>query len=424
MGRLLNKIKEPNDIKRISPKLYPILAQEIRDFLIDHVSQTGGHLASNLGAVEITMALHICLHFPEDKVVYDVGHQSYVHKLLTGRKDEFTSLRQKDGLCGFPKRCESDCDVFGTGHSSTSISAALGLAVARDLEQKEETIAAVIGDGALSGGMAYEALTQLEEYLDYLRLYEDAENKVHTNEERGRMRKTASIRTFYKFFYRKQVIKNNTASLLNLPKKHEHTIVRLEIDEIAKLLDAVEEGDNLTKSQKKYHNKTKIRDLAILTLLLGTGIRVSECVGIDISNLDFETNGMKIHRKGGADVILYFGEEVREALLDYLEEREKIIPKEGSENALFLSMQKRRISVRAVENLVKKYARPVTPLKTITPHKLRSTYGTQLYQETGDIYLVADVLGHKDVNTTRKHYAAMEDQRRRMAAGKIQLREK
>ena len=267
-------------------------------------------------------------------------------------------------------------------------------------------------------------LTQLEEYLDYLRLYEDAENKFHTNEERGRMRKTASIRTFYKFFYRKQVIKNNTASLLNLPKKHEHAIVRLEIDEIAKLLDAVEEGDNLTKSQKKYHNKTKIRDLAILTLLLGTGIRVSECVGIDISNLDFETNGMKIHRKGGADVILYFGEEVREALLDYLEEREKIIPKEGSENALFLSMQKRRISVRAVENLVKKYARPVTPLKTITPHKLRSTYGTQLYQETGDIYLVADVLGHKDVNTTRKHYAAMEDQRRRMAAGKIQLREK
>ena len=129
MGRLLNKIKEPNDIKRISPKLYPILAQEIRDFLIDHVSQTGGHLASNLGAVEITMALHICLHFPEDKVVYDVGHQSYVHKLLTGRKDEFTSLRQKDGLCGFPKRCESDCDVFGTGHSSTSISAALGLSL-------------------------------------------------------------------------------------------------------------------------------------------------------------------------------------------------------------------------------------------------------------------------------------------------------
>ena len=196
-------------------------------------------------------------------------------------------------------------------------------------------------------------LTQLEEYLDYLKLYEDADNKVHTNEERGRMRKTASMRTFYKFFYRKQAIKNNTASLLNLPKKHEHAITRLEIDEIAKLLDAVEDGENLTTSQKKYHNKTKVRDLAILTLLLGTGIRVSECVGLDISNLDFETNGMKIHRKGGAEVILYFGEEVRKALLDYLDERENIIPKEGSEDALFLSMQMRRISVRAVENLVK-----------------------------------------------------------------------
>ena len=202
-------------------------------------------------------------------------------------------------------------------------------------------------------------LTQLEEYLDYLKLYEDADNKVHTNEERGRMRKTASMRTFYKFFYRKQAIKNNTASLLNLPKKHEHAITRLEIDEIAKLLDAVEDGENLTTSQKKYHNKTKVRDLAILTLLLGTGIRVSECVGLDISDLDFETNGMKIHRKGGAEVILYFGEEVRKALLDYLDERENIIPKEGSEDALFLSMQKRRISVRAVENLVKKYARPI-----------------------------------------------------------------
>ena len=161
MGRLLNQIKEPNDIKRISPKLYPVLAEEIRDFLLNNVSQTGGHLASNLGAVEITMALHICLRFPEDKVVYDVGHQSYVHKILTGRKDEFSTLRQKDGLCGFPKRSESECDVFGTGHSSTSISAALGLAVARDLEQKDNTVAAVIGDGALSGGMAYEALNNL-----------------------------------------------------------------------------------------------------------------------------------------------------------------------------------------------------------------------------------------------------------------------
>ncbi len=268
------------------------------------------------------------------------------------------------------------------------------------------------------------SLTQLEEYLDYIKLYEDPENRIHTNEERGRMRKTASIRSFYRYFYRKQQIKTNTASLLNLPKKHDQAIIRLEIDEIAKLLDSVENGDKLTKSQQKYHNKTKIRDLALLTLLLGTGIRVSECVGLDIQDLDFDTNGMKIHRKGGTEVIIYFGEEVREALLDYLDQRELVTPREGSENALFLSMQKNRISVRAVENLVKKYAQTVTTLKNITPHKLRSTYGTQLYQETGDIYLVADVLGHRDVNTTRKHYAAIEDQRRRRAAGKVKLREK
>ncbi|MDO5146862.1 MAG: tyrosine-type recombinase/integrase [Eubacteriales bacterium] len=267
-------------------------------------------------------------------------------------------------------------------------------------------------------------LTQLEEYLDYIKLYENAENRVHSNEERGRMRKTASIRSFYKFFYRKQKIKNNTASLLNMPKKHEQAIIRLEVDEIARLLDAVENGDKLTKSQQKYHNKTKNRDLALLTLLLGTGIRVSECVGLDIQDLDFDTNGMKIHRKGGTEVILYFGDEVREALLNYLDERELILPKEGSEDALFLSMQRNRISVRAVENLVKKYAKTVTTLKNITPHKLRSTYGTQLYRETGDIYLVADVLGHRDVNTTRKHYAAIEDERRRRAAGKVKLREK
>ncbi|MBR0381925.1 MAG: tyrosine-type recombinase/integrase [Eubacterium sp.] len=266
-------------------------------------------------------------------------------------------------------------------------------------------------------------LTMLEDYLDYLKLYENKDHKLHTNDERGRMRKTASVRTFFRFFYRKQLISNNTASLLELPKKHERPIIRLEPDEVAKLLDSVEQGDRLTKSQQKYHNKNKVRDLAILTLLLGTGIRVSECVGLDITDLDFETNGMKIHRKGGAEVILYFGDEVRNALLDYLDERELVMPREGSENALFLSMQRSRLTVRSVENLVKKYARTVTSLKKITPHKLRSTYGTELYKETGDIYLVADVLGHKDVNTTRKHYAAMEDQRRRMAAGKVRLRE-
>ena len=161
----------------------------------------------------------------------------------------------------------------------------------------------------------------------------------------------------------------------------------------------------------------------MLTLMLGTGIRVSECVGLDLNDVDFKNNGIKIHRKGGYESIVYFGEEVEKALFDYMQEREKIIPKEGSGNALFLSMQKKRMNVRSVENLVKKYSRLVTSIKNITPHKLRSTYGTALYQESGDIYLVADVLGHKDVNTTRKHYAAQADERRRQAAKMVRLRE-
>ena len=204
-----------------------------------------------------------------------------------------------------------------------------------------------------------------------------------------------------------------------MPKIHEKEIVRLDADEVSVLLDQVELGDKLTKSQQKFHDKTKTRDMAILTLLLGTGMRVSECVGIDINDIDFKNSGIKIRRKGGNETVIYFGEEVENALLDYLEERKLIVPQDGHENALFLSLQKRRIGVRAVENLVKKYSSLVTK---ITPHKLRSTYGTALYKETGDIYLVADILGHKDVNTTKKHYAAIEDERRRKARNAVKLR--
>ena len=155
---LLEKINEPNDIKKLDTTDYDVLAEEIRDFLIKKISVTGGHLGSNLGIVELTMALHLSLDLPEDKIVWDVGHQSYTHKLLTGRRDGFDNLRKHGGMSGFPKRKESNCDAFDTGHSSTSISAALGLAKARDIQQKENTIVAVIGDGSLTGGMAYEAL--------------------------------------------------------------------------------------------------------------------------------------------------------------------------------------------------------------------------------------------------------------------------
>lgn len=158
MPGLLDSITKENDIKNIEPQQYKQLADEIRHFLVSRVSRTGGHLASNLGVVELTMALHKYMTFPEDKLIWDVGHQAYTHKLLTGRKEEFKTLRQYGGMSGFPKRRESECDAFDTGHSSTSISAALGMAAARDLEGKNNKIIAVIGDGALSGGMAYEAL--------------------------------------------------------------------------------------------------------------------------------------------------------------------------------------------------------------------------------------------------------------------------
>lgn len=263
----------------------------------------------------------------------------------------------------------------------------------------------------------------IEEYLDYLKYYVK-DGSEHTNDERGKARKLASLKTFYNYFYKKELLERNPAALVDMPKIHQKNIIRLDMDEVAQLLDQVEQGDKLTKSQKNYHNKTKTRDLALLTLLLGTGIRVSECVGLDIDDVDFKNDGIKIRRKGGNEVIIYFGGEVEIALLNYLEERETIVAAEGHQNALFLSLQKKRISVRSVENLVKKYSKTVTQVKNITPHKLRSTYGTALYRETGDIYLVADVLGHKDVNTTKKHYAALEDERRRSAADVVKLRER
>lgn len=261
----------------------------------------------------------------------------------------------------------------------------------------------------------------IHEYLEYLKVYSKNDNE-HINGERGIKRKLSSLKSFYNYYFNNEMIKDNPPAKIPVPKMHEKEIIRLDSDEVAQLLDAVESGENLTKKQKAFHNRTKLRDTALLTLLLGTGIRVSECVGIDIKDIDFKNSGIKIRRKGGYETIIYFGDEVELALLNYLEYRKELTPIEGHEDALFLSLQNKRISVRSVENLVQKYSSLVTSLKHITPHKLRSTYGTSLYKETGDIYLVADVLGHKDVNTTRKHYAAIEDERRRNARNAIRLR--
>lgn len=263
--------------------------------------------------------------------------------------------------------------------------------------------------------------TDIEEYLSYLQYYVK-DGKEYTNDERGLVRKLASLKSFYNYFFRKERIQKNPAALVKLPKRHDKAITRFDVDEVVRFLDQVEGGDKLTKGQLKYHEKNKTRDLAIMTLLLGTGIRVSELVGLNIADVDFQNNGIKIIRKGGTESIVYFGDEVETALKNYMEERLATETYPGHEQAVFLSMQKKRLNVRSVENLVKKYAQTVTTLKHITPHKLRSTYGTSLYRETGDIYLVADVLGHKDVNTTKKHYAALEDERRRSAANKVHLR--
>ena len=265
----------------------------------------------------------------------------------------------------------------------------------------------------------------LEEYQEYLKVYQNHNaDKLETNGERGLKRKVSALRSFYAYYYKREMIETNPSVLVDVPKIHEKNIIRLDADEVALLLDHIEHaGDSLTGQKRVFWEKTKERDLAIVTLLLGTGIRVSECVGLDIEDVDFKNNGIKVTRKGGNEMVVYFGPEVEKALKAYLEVRENITPLSGHEHALFYSAQRKRIGVQAIENLVKKYAREITTTKKITPHKLRSTYGTALYQETGDIYLVADVLGHRDVNTTKKHYAALDDARRRQAATAVKLRE-
>lgn len=264
--------------------------------------------------------------------------------------------------------------------------------------------------------------SDIEEFKRYLKVYEHDGQEL-SNSERGVARKMSALRSFYGFLQKRELIEKNPTLYVDMPKLHQKEIIRLDPDEVAILLDYIENGgEEMTKQQRVYYEKNKIRDLAIFTLFLGTGIRVSECVGLDIGDVDFKNNSIKVVRKGGNEMFVYFGAEVQEALQDYIEqERPKVIPQEGHEEALFYSTQRKRITVRAVQNLVNKYTSHITT-KHITPHKFRSTYGTTLYKETGDIYLVADVLGHKDVNTTKKHYAAQDDERRRKAATAVSLR--
>ena len=264
-------------------------------------------------------------------------------------------------------------------------------------------------------------LTHFENYLAYLSLYE-INGKQETCNERAKARKLATVRAFYKYFFNKGKIKTNTVAKVSLPKLHDKEIIRLEINEVVKLLNLADSGDKFSKHQQAYHQSTKIRDVAILTLFLGTGIRNSELVGLNVDDINFEEMSFAVTRKGGNRTILYFNDEVASALNAWLAKRNSIIDLPNGEKALFLSLQNKRISVRTIQELVKKYAKIIAPLKKITPHKLRSTFGTNLYRETNDIYLVADFLGHSDVNTTKKHYAAISEDLRRDVKDAVKLR--
>ncbi|MCD8309386.1 MAG: tyrosine-type recombinase/integrase [Clostridia bacterium] len=262
--------------------------------------------------------------------------------------------------------------------------------------------------------------TDIEYFLSFLTHYTYG-GKEHYCNERAKARKLSSVRAMFKHFFNKGFLTADNSAKVATPKLHEKPIIRLEQNEVYDIIDTVESGNGLTQHQLAYHEKNKVRDGAIMMLFLGTGIRISELVGLNDNDINFENNSFVVTRKGGNKSILYFDSDVAQALLRYMEQKEENA-KSGEENgALFLSNKHRRITVRAVENLVQKYAKIVSPLKKISPHKLRSTYGTQLYKATGDIYIVADILGHKDVNTTRKHYAAISDDNRKSVVGKVKL---
>lgn len=280
-----------------------------------------------------------------------------------------------------------------------------------------------------------EDLSQLEAFdielfLEYLSYYIGDDGKKIKCGERAKERKLSALRSFFKYYYKHNFLDSNITQKVDTPKIHDKPIVFLEKTEMSRLLDEAVSGDSLSVREKNYHAITKTRDVALLSLMLGTGIRISECVGINNSDLNFDNNSVLITRKGGNKAILYFSEEVASALIDYLNWKEDQITDQTQfgknmkdDDALFLSLQGKRINIRTVENLVKKYATIAAPLKKITPHKLRSTFGTTLYRETKDIYVVADILGHRDVNTTKKHYAAISDEIRRNSANLIKLRQ-
>ena len=350
-------------------------------------------------------------------------------------KKQKTTAQIREVLRSLPPLCG---DYILSVSSTTSV--LTRLAYVHDLRTffyyltlEEPSFASLDPGGFAAEDLSRVTLRDLERYQDYLRQYvkpdyggselfdEDSDDvRLTMNDEAAIARKLSAVRSFFKYLYTHEIIPENVTEKLKMPKLHEKPIIYLDRDEVSRMLEAAETGDGLGERQKKYVENTRVRDLAILCMLVGTGIRASELIGMDLDDVDIESNAFAVTRKGGNRVILYFNDGVKEALGDYITLRKKISACEGHENALFLSLQKKRISARALQDLVKKYATAAAPLKDrLSPHKLRSTFGTNLYRETGDIYLVASSLGHSNVNTTRKHYAAADEDKRRAAAMRV-----
>ncbi len=255
----------------------------------------------------------------------------------------------------------------------------------------------------------------INEFQAYMKLNQP--DSGHMVSDRTLARKMASLRNFFGYMCDKEYISSDpTLKAYKNRRLPDNDIKRLDIDEAQRLIDAVEETKALTKRSCARSKNTAKRDLAIVVLLLNLGLRVSECAGIDINDVNFEDNTIRIVRKGGKEAILYFNETIRNTLRDYIKnERPKLLP-DTNEEALFISLKKKRLSVRSIQEMLEKYGKGANMTEPVHPHTLRRTFGHTLYNETGDIYLVADVLGHKDVNTTVKHYAAVDEEHRRTIA--------
>lgn len=273
----------------------------------------------------------------------------------------------------------------------------------------------------------------MDEYKEYLKYYVVDGIEYH-NSDSTIARNLSAISNLYTFFNKREALRTNPLNAIERPQLYKKEIIALDQSQVFALLEAVEQPVNMSEHQKKLHALTVQRDKAILSVFLGTGMRVSELAGLDLDHIDFNNQTFRVTRKGGDEEFVFFGEEVFDALMEYLSDdtddeirvksaRERLLKNDNlEETALFLSLRGTRMTVRSIEIMVKKYSAMIRTNKTITPHKLRSTFGTALYRETGDIYLVADVLGHVDVNTTKAHYASQNNENRRRAASISPLR--